>query len=501
MPPSLPESGNGQRSPTSEDGLHYYSPRDDDRETTRYLSAATQISLDYARRVVNRVIHEPYRALAPAYGADVTVVARWALDSLRRIVVRDTLLTIDLLFGVVLCWLFYSLSSPRWLWTPIAVLIMLTTAFIIVMNEHWVRWYRILGHQMLRGGFNPGKAPGSSSPRVNQRLKAIADRRNGNLVVFREHSAFAGSGIRLGREQIVIDVSRGEEADDGSPTEPSPFTTVDVHTAMLNAINAIKLRDMHVEERVFVNGRHVLGNQKLQRQPLEPPYSSVSKELLLNAVEYPTPDARAYVCAEIHGWQGQLVVTMFTRAVRTGDWLYIEYSFYLLRPIKLMYMNVDLLYEESWMRSIRKSLAWSIWRTVPLLVSAPFALAMQTAERLSWRAREATQAYYIDHGQAFDYGALRSIREDASGGNRQHYFLARDETMYLLLLQKSLLREVRHFLREHNIASEDFDEQVKVIINASYTNYSSHIGSVSQSTLAFGENAKASTEKKADSSS
>ena len=69
--------------------LNYYSQHDNDRETTRYLSAATQINPDYARAVVARVVHEPYRALAPAHGADVTVVARWALDSIRRIARRD----------------------------------------------------------------------------------------------------------------------------------------------------------------------------------------------------------------------------------------------------------------------------------------------------------------------------------------------------------------------------------------------------------------------------
>jgi hypothetical protein len=494
---SPPGSGNGYRSRVAADGLHNHSPRDNDRETTRYLSAATQIDLDYARRVVRRVIHEPYRAIAPTYGADVAIVARWALDSLRRMARRDALLVMTLIGGGLLGWLLYSLLRPQLLWTPIALLITLLTAFIIVTREHWVRWHKVLGQQMLRDTFNPGTAPVPSGSRAKHRLNAIRDRRDGNLVVFRERAAFVGSGRRLGREQLVIDVSRGKEAEDGSVTEPGLFTNAEVHAALLRSVDALKLRDMHLVERVFVNGRHVRGNTDLQRQPLEPPLTTVDEELVRSATEHPTPDARTYVCAEIHGWQGQLIVTMFARAIRTGGWLYVEYSFYLLLPIRWEYMAVDLLYQEPWFLSIRRAATWGIRRTIPALIISPLSLAAHALERLAWRADEAFQAYCIERGQAFDYGARPSIREDASGGSRQHYFLARDETMYLLLLQKSLLREVENFLDEHNVALDEFREQAKIIIDASNKNYSFHVGTVSQSTFAFGENAKAATEGKA----
>ena len=45
-----------------------------DREATRYLAAATQLSISYAETVVARVMREPFRALAPTFGVDVPVV-------------------------------------------------------------------------------------------------------------------------------------------------------------------------------------------------------------------------------------------------------------------------------------------------------------------------------------------------------------------------------------------------------------------------------------------
>ena len=71
--------------------------------------------------------------------------------------------------------------------------------------------------------------------------------------------------------------------------------------------------------------------------------------------------------------------------------------------------------------------------------------------------------------------------------------------MYVLLLQNSLLREIENFLNEHNIATTEFKEQAKIIIDASNKNYSVHIGNVSNSTFAVGDKAKASGEGKKDS--
>src|SRR5271155_614434 len=77
-----------------------WSLQDIDLETTRYLSAATQLQVEYAEHVVSRVIGEPLRALAPAFGVDVVVVTRWALESLRLRWRRDLGLLAILLFGV-----------------------------------------------------------------------------------------------------------------------------------------------------------------------------------------------------------------------------------------------------------------------------------------------------------------------------------------------------------------------------------------------------------------
>jgi len=411
---------------------------------------------------------------------------------------RDCWLVATLCSSITLLWAFHSML-PGFMVITVALLTPVT-AFIIVGHEQWVRWNNILAGQMLRNNFDPAAAPKPAGSKANHRLRTVADRRNGNVVIFRDKAAFRGSGVPLGREQMVIDVSRGKKGDDGKVSDPLPFTNSDVHEALKDAFDEIKFKDMRVEQRMFVNGRHVHGNQALQGDILEPPYSSVGEGLLNRAANQAEPDARAYVCAEVHGWQGQLMVTMFARAVHTGGWLYIEWSFYELPPISERYMSIDNLYQESTFGKLREASACSLRHAVPALLWSPLAVTVNAGRSLRWKAHEVSQAYRIRHGQVFDYGATPSIREDACDQwGWRHYFLDRDEIMYVLLLQESLIREIGDFLDRHNIEQTEFNSQAKIIIDASYKNYSMHVGgSISDSNISMGNAARSGGGGKSD---
>jgi len=60
---------------------------------------------------------------------------------------------------------------------------------------------------------------------------------------------------------------------------------------------------------------------------------------------------------------------------------------------------------------------------------------------------------------------------------RRHYFLARDEKMYVLLAQQTLTRAVEIFLENHNVDLEWYKAQVKVIFDNSIK-----VGDISNST-------------------
>ena len=471
-----------------------YSRQDMDRETTRYLSAAVQLDVQYATKVVRKVINEPTRALAPAYGADVAVVARWAVDSLMRRWRRDVALLLTILLGIGLIW---WMTSFGLLAVAVSVVAPLIVAWVIVSAEYFVRWYRILARHMLRESFDPGTAPEPRQQWVRDRISAISARSRGNLVVFRGKRAFVGSGQPLSREHVIIDVSRGRKVKKGKPGKPQSFTNADVHRALIAAMKKLGFSDMKVEERLFVNGRHLRGSDDLlPRGEAAPPAVSVGAGLLLEATLDPTPDARTYVCVEMPGWQGQLVVSLFVRAVHAGGSLYVEWEYRVLPPLRDWFQRVDGYFGVAW--------PWRVWRAasrgakdvIPALYKAPFDLVADVVHVVAARRRESLILGLVRQGQGFDYGASTSIREDAQGDDRQHHFLRRDEIMFVLMSQAILVREVRVFLREHNVSLAGFDQQIEEISKSTYKYYNVHVGDVSDSVVAVGDKSTATAKKK-----
>lgn len=456
-----------------------YSRGDVDYETTRYLSAATQIFPKYARTVVRTVIEEPYRALPPSYGANPAVVARWALVSLHRKARRDALLMAIQVLGIISCWLAGGVLP--WLhWIPVVVAAMLVAAWSAVSAESFQIRKIVLSH-MLRGAFTPDDSPDPRTEKVRHRLDEVQKRAHENLVVFSGQSAFAGSGVRLNREQVVIDIShRRKGSKGGQRREPVYFTSADLHMELISAISNAGLTFTHVEERLFVNGKHIQGNTGLLPgwNPLSPPPPFVNDTTLRRAALYPSPDARVYVCAEIPGWQGQLVMTLFVRAVRSGTSLYIEWSFYVLPPLRRAFLAIDQLCRESLLIQIGEAAIWGLRTVIPEFIKSPFVIIGDLWNLLSLKVRRARQGRKIRRGQVFDYGAQPSIRENASGSNLQHYFLARDEIMEVLIAQQALERTILTFLRHHNIDTSQFRSQVKVINKETYNRYNTHVKNV-----------------------
>jgi hypothetical protein len=128
---------------------------------------------------VRKVISEPIRALAPAYGVDVAAVTRWAVDSLLRRWRRDMRLLLTLFLGSLLIW---WLARFGLLAGAGAVVVMVTAAWLIVSQEYWVRWYSIVVKRMLRDDFDPGSAPEPGYEWVRDRIDAVSARKRGNLV-------------------------------------------------------------------------------------------------------------------------------------------------------------------------------------------------------------------------------------------------------------------------------------------------------------------------------
>ena len=64
-------------------------PRHAESNATRYMAAAAYLDQDFASTVIEEVLHQPYRAVAPSYGFDIGTVVRHCLAAQRLIVARN----------------------------------------------------------------------------------------------------------------------------------------------------------------------------------------------------------------------------------------------------------------------------------------------------------------------------------------------------------------------------------------------------------------------------
>jgi len=63
--------------------------------------------------------------------------------------------------------------------------------------------------------------------------------------------------------------------------------------------------------------------------------------------------------------------------------------------------------------------------------------------------------------------------------------------MFVLMSQEILVREIRAFLRKHDVSLGGFDRQVDEISKSTYKFYNMHVGNVSNSVVAVGPKASA----------
>jgi hypothetical protein len=130
--------------------------------------------------------------------------------------------------------------------------------------------------------------------------------------------------------------------------------------------------------------------------------------------------------------------------------------------------------------------------TIPGLLGAPFRSISDIQRPITFGQHRSRQYREISRGYAFDYGALPSIREQACGSDRHHYFLRRDEQMYVLLVQEAVLRGISSFLEVHNVDLGQFESQAKIIFNQTINNDNSmKVGNVAGSGNNFGHGSRA----------
>ena len=479
-------------------------PVEDDArtQTTRYLTAATQLDPAFADLVVRQVVDEPFRALAPVFGADLGIVTRWALAARRRRLARDlallaVLATLVAYLGLRLHADWADIASGTtqdwWRQYVTVTVLLLAVAWLVIALDSWVTQHLVLRRRMTHGRFDPAHAPNAVSARARRRLDTVAERPSGNVIVCSDFWPFAGSGYLLDQWDTPIDIRRGAPLpqDRGGRRSAQRFTTGELYDVLVTAARRLGLANLRVEERLFVDGRNVARDRGLLPDPLRPPLSRIPVPVIRTMPDGLGATKRSYVSIEVPAWSGQLVLTMYLRAVQVEGTLYLEWSAHALLPMRRAYYGVDQLPRRTAVGALLRALGTALPRVPVALLGAPRALARRMSSDLAAAAHRGRQRRTIRGRYVFDYGAGASIREFACGEEFGHHFLDRDASRIVQTTEQHLMNTISDFLDARGVDSESFLRFQQHIFNDN-RDYSFKAGNINNSgVLAQGQNARA----------
>ncbi|NRQ30801.1 FHA domain-containing protein [Nonomuraea sp. NN258] len=479
--PHMPgPDANGRVHQVAEEHATTSAPIQRPTNTTRYLCAAGYIDESFGQLVIQETLGHPYRACAPAYGVDLPAVVKHALAAERHRAARDLLLLLIACatLGVLatgLSGLLPDLDGPRdavpaVLKLGVFALVPLALAWLVTATHLFHQRVVVLGRRMSSRRFSPSRAPSPMGPETRRGIERLVRAQRGNVVVFTDYLPFAGSGYAHDRWSFAFDITKAAKKD----RPPLPFHSDDVHGYLAAEISATGLPNLRLGERLFINGVDVNNAPQLLPEPLAPPVSTADPELVRAVSRAPESSARAYLSVEVLGWGGQLMVTVFIRAVRLRRSLFLEGSTFVLPPLRPEYFAVDRVSPD-----VRTGLAVAVSlgaaRAVPLLLTAPRRVAARWA-RTAARRRQAREdrAVILSRG-LYDYGAGLSVRELAMGDDMRRFFIARDAEMFDKVVHEAIFKGVSRFLADHNIDTGEAADRLTQIIN----NKTIRIGSVS----------------------
>lgn len=410
-------------------------------DATRYLSAAMYLDGDLALSVVADK-EDRHHARISSEGVDMDEVERHAAAALRRRAVRDVLLAACLL-GLVAGVLGRNLG--------LFLLAVIATWAVIAVEAYLVR-YEVLVRQITAVRKPAAKAVPAEGDRGSR----------DNVTIYHDYMPFVGYGQMAQSWSFVLDCDKPSEP--GGTT--TPFTVAELHSAVVDGINALGWGDIQLEDRLFVRGTDIRDNTALLPNPESRPLSRIDHDVITGIMADPHAVARQYLRISYHGWNDELVVSAFLRLVLHERSLFVEYSLCLLTPIKSAYHEIDDLMSRPTFKQLRELAARSLRETPGLALRSIPAVADLLLEPIQRSRLERLQLREIREHRAFNYGARSSLRERASDNGYNRYFQRIDKDRYAKVIENRVLESIIGFLDEHGIETFDANQRRTTILNS-----------------------------------
>ncbi len=511
-------------------------------EVTRYMCAAVHTDEKFREYVLDDIFDKVVKAPGEAYGVDIVPVVRWAKAARTRTFIRDVFLLPGTfiacwLFGLVqnplnaltssffyylpigfqekvspivtaiflrfpFFFTFYSIfilialvflaikidgykGNVNWLllvaFLPVVIYFpLIAVPLIIVIVERLWCYFGSEAQLLTRKKFRIDTGGKSLDTLEEQWLRDRFPQKDGNLVVYSGYSPFAGSGVKVGGWSFVVDVSRGKEAFGSQQLiAPQPFEVKDLYTEQAKSLDALKLENLDIKDKIYANGKELRSQsegvlQNLLPDESEAPVNNVDQRFIDNFKERPVEDIRYYQCIQVKSWRNDLILSVFVRfylsgrneVVGTAKSLFVEGNYQLLTPVQERYREIDQLTNSF---NIRRGLfvckGIVAWRTFVIFLFPLIRILSSILRYFSPGRKEQQISNEIQDNPSFDYGAITSLREKVSSNQYQRYFQRLDNEMHVKLIEYQIFETLIQFLQDHNIDTRQLRERQETIIN------------------------------------
>jgi hypothetical protein len=319
--------------------------------TTRYLCAAAQLDRTFRTQVLEKILDEEYRVISIPAGVDLLAVAKHCLDAKRRKFIRNIVISILFLMAWIRAYWQLSFGYYGYLDPASALFLSIISSFasfyfflawVAVVFETWTTRYQTIAKHLLKQNFSPDSItlPPEAEAKIRRKLAGVMNEEECNVVIYSGFSPFVGSGKDIGGWSFTLDISKGKE-EMKVVQEPEPFTVQELYSCIDSDITRLHLQGTNIQDKVFVNGQEIRGDQRFLPDPFHRPLTQVDSSTLEEFMGAQSDEIRHYKCIRIIGWQGEIILSVFLRFLKLRQNLFVEASYFFLPPLKSEYRKID----------------------------------------------------------------------------------------------------------------------------------------------------------------
>ena len=406
-------------------------------ETTRLLCAAAHLHHNSIYEPLRDRFEDPdqLKAETPEYFVDIEAVLAEALIAHRREILRRCLVATIATLGLL------TIIAERLELVTLVVGALWLIEFLFDLQRQWYVRARFL-------------RTGASSEAAH----VVDTGSMQNVVISGGFSPFVGSGYDIVGWSFVVDLTKpsGEEP-------PRSLTPTELYDEVTASVSELQIPNLVVSDKLFVHGEELRMDNVILLNVLAKPQVIIPEDHVRQAVGVGLNRARHYRVLQIPAWGGELVLSLFLRFTAVGKGLFVEARFFLLLPLRAEFHTVDNLTQKIKLRQFMGILTVSAFKAPFMWIEALLA-GLNAVNRFSEGLRN-EQRKLAEDNERFNYGWVRSLREEWSGALYERYFQLLDKDMYSKILQSRIIDAIEVALETRGISTETIKDRGTTILN------------------------------------